>query len=87
MNNNPRCLYNNTFDKFINEDANAILGELCDRYHGNALTTTIEAWKNEISLDKYLIWYSTVERIGLPFGTTPNRKFGEIYAKYQICKF
>lgn len=55
MNNNPRCLYNNTFDKFINEDANAILGELCDRYHGNALTTTIEAWKNEISLDKYLI--------------------------------
>lgn len=50
MNNNPRCLYNNTFDKFINEDANAILGELCDRYHGNALTTTIEAWKNEITI-------------------------------------
>ena len=22
MNNNPRCLYNNGFDKFINEDAN-----------------------------------------------------------------
>ena len=50
MNNNPRCLYNNIFDKFINEDANAILGELCDRYHGNALTTTIEAWKNEITI-------------------------------------
>ena len=50
MNNNPRCLYNNTFGKFINEDANAILGELCDRYHGNALTTTIEAWKNEITI-------------------------------------
>lgn len=94
MNNNPRCLYDNGFDKFINEEANAILGELCDRYHGNALTTTIEAWKNEILLDKYLIWYSMVERIGLPSGTTPNRffeqsnrKFGEIYAKYQICKF
>jgi hypothetical protein len=29
MNNNPRCLYNNTFDKFINEDANVILGDLC----------------------------------------------------------
>lgn len=50
--------------------------------------------KNEISLDKYLIWYSTAERIGLPSGTTPNRffeqtnrKFGEIYAKYQTCKF
>lgn len=50
MNNNPRCLYNNGFDEFINEDANAILGELCDRYHGNALTTTIEAWKNEITI-------------------------------------
>lgn len=50
MNNNPRCLYNNTFDEFINEDANAILGELFDRYHGNALTTTIEAWKNEITI-------------------------------------
>ncbi len=50
MNNNPRCLYNNTLDEFINEDENAILGELCDRYHGNALTTTIEAWKNEITI-------------------------------------
>lgn len=28
MNNNPRCLYNNTFDKFINEDANVVLGDL-----------------------------------------------------------
>ncbi len=55
MNNNPRCLYNNSFDEFINEDANAILGELCDRYHGNALTTTIEAWKNEITIMQNVI--------------------------------
>lgn len=45
--------------------------------------------RNEIQLDKYLIWYSTAERIGLLVETTPkeffeqsNRKFGEIYAKY-----
>lgn len=31
--------------------------------------------KNEIPLDKYLIWYSTAERIGLPVETTPNRFF------------
>lgn len=52
MNNNPRCLYNNTFDKFINENANAILGELCDRYHGNALTTTIERGRMKLQLCK-----------------------------------
>lgn len=47
--------------------------------------------RNEIQLDKYLIWYSTAERIGLPFETTPkeffeqsNRKFGEIYAKFIL---
>ncbi|MGN1203208.1 MAG: hypothetical protein ACI4RF_07915 [Eubacterium sp.] len=31
--------------------------------------------KIEISLDKYLIWYSTADRIGLPVETTPNRFF------------
>lgn len=47
--------------------------------------------RNEIQLDKYLIWYSTAERIGLLVETTPkeffeqsNRKFGEIYAKYIL---
>ncbi len=28
------------------------MGELCDRYHGDALTTTREAWKSEISIMK-----------------------------------
>lgn len=48
----------------------------------------------EIQLDKYLICYLTADSIGLPTETTPkevfeqtNRKFGEIYAKYQTCKF
>lgn len=31
--------------------------------------------KNEIHLDKYLIWYSTADNIGLPVKTTPNEFF------------
>ncbi len=47
-----RCLYNNHFDSFIKTDDNIIFGILCDRYHGEALTTTREAWKSEISIMK-----------------------------------
>lgn len=43
-----RCLYNSSFEKFINTDENSIFGALCDNYHGDALTTTREAWKSEI---------------------------------------
>ena len=50
MNNSPRCLYYNSFSGFLNESESSVLGLLCDRYHGNALTTTIEAWKGEISI-------------------------------------
>ncbi len=50
-----RCLYNNSFKKFIEEDINFILGELCDQYHGVALTTTREAWKGEISIMKEVL--------------------------------
>lgn len=52
MNRSTRCLYNNTFLSFINSDANSIFGMLCDNYHGDALTTTREAWKSEIELMK-----------------------------------
>ena len=50
MTNNRRCLYNNSLTLFIHEKDTTILGELCDNYHGNALTSTIEAWKGEISI-------------------------------------
>ena len=33
-------------------DENSIFGALCDNYHGDALTTTREAWKSEISIIK-----------------------------------
>ena len=45
-----RCLYNSSFDEFIKADSNAIFGTLCDNYHGEALTTTREAWREEISI-------------------------------------
>ena len=47
-----RCLYNSSFENFINADDNSIFGALCDNYHGDALTTTREAWKSEISIIK-----------------------------------
>jgi len=50
MNNNPRCLYNSSIADFLARDADSIFGILCDNYHGDALTTTREAWKEEISI-------------------------------------
>ena len=50
MTNNPRCLYNNYFKEFLSESERSILGALCDNYHGDARTTTREAWKSEISI-------------------------------------
>lgn len=50
-----RCLYNSSFTDFLNTDDNTIFGVLCDRYHGEALTTTREAWKSEISIMKDIL--------------------------------
>lgn len=50
-----RCLYNSSFKEFINADDNSIFGVLCERYHGEALTTTREAWKAEISITKDIL--------------------------------
>ncbi len=48
MNASPRCLYNSDFASFLSTDINSIFGILCDNYHGEALTTTREAWKSEL---------------------------------------
>lgn len=50
-----RCLYNSSFTDFLNTDDNTMFGVLCDRYHGEALTTTREAWKSEISIMKDIL--------------------------------
>ena len=50
MSNNPRCLYDNSFTAFLSDTDMSILGMLCDNYHGEARTTTREAWKAEIGI-------------------------------------
>lgn len=45
-----RCLYKSDFSSFIEADAYSILGHIHDAYHGQALTTTDEAWLGEIQL-------------------------------------
>lgn len=50
-----RCLYIDSFENFKTDDDNLIFGKLCDSYHGEALTTTREAWKSEIVIMKEVL--------------------------------
>ena len=50
-----RCLYNSSFENFINSDNDSILGELNRKDHGVVLTTSMEAWESEISIMKDVI--------------------------------
>lgn len=50
MNASPRCLFNSDFASFLHSDINSTFGTLCDNYHGEALTTTREAWKAELGI-------------------------------------
>ena len=60
MSNSTRCLYNSSFAEFIHEDEDSIFGKLCEQYHGEALTTTREAWRDEITIMKQVLSpYST----------------------------
>ena len=45
-----RCLYLSDFKSFIEADPYYILGRIHDAYHGQALTTTDEAWLGEIHI-------------------------------------
>lgn len=71
MSNNPRCLYNNGFEEFLCDSETSVFGLLCDQYHGEALTITREAWKEEISIMQNMI-------SGL------NEKNGQIIFEYDI---
>ncbi len=55
MKENPRCLYVNSFSGFIHDTDMSVLGILVDHYHGEARTTTIEAWKGEIAIMRDLL--------------------------------
>ena len=50
-----RCLYHSSFQNFMKADNNSIFGTLCENYHGEALTTTREAWLGEISILKNVL--------------------------------
>lgn len=50
MGNHPRCLYESNISSFLSREKEALLGLLCDNYHGNEFTTTREAWKGEIGI-------------------------------------
>ena len=65
MSKSTRCLYHNTIGEFFNEDPNATLGILCANYHGDALTTTREAWEGEIAILKRALrhWQDSDGRI------------------------
>ena len=47
---NNRCLYTAAFREFLNKEPLAVLGALHNNYHGDALTTTDEAWMGEIEV-------------------------------------
>ena len=55
MINSPRCLYNSSLAAFSAADENSVFGILCDQYHGDALTTTREAWRSEITILKQVL--------------------------------
>ena len=56
MSDNPRCLYEDNFIDFIGDADRSILGALCDNYHGDARTTTRDAWKEEISIMREIVF-------------------------------
>ena len=50
-----RCLYNSDFTTFLYTDSASIYRILDDNYHGEALTTTRDAWKAEINIMKNVV--------------------------------
>ncbi|MBO5570486.1 MAG: DUF2075 domain-containing protein [Clostridia bacterium] len=50
MLNSSRCLYESSFDAFLHSEKNTVFGTLCANYHGEARTTTRDAWQAEISI-------------------------------------
>ena len=71
MKKSTRCLYYEDLSIFYFEDENAILGFMTNNYNGTLLTTSIEAWKEEISIIKELI---------KPY----NKENGKVIFEYDI---
>jgi len=50
MEKKPRCLYDNDILTFLLQEKKSVFGVLCEGYHGDALTTTREAWLGELEI-------------------------------------
>lgn len=66
-----RCLYNDNFATFLYTDSASIYRILDDNYHGEALTTTRDAWKAEIDIMKNVV-------------SSLNNTDGQIIFEYDI---
>ena len=67
----PRCLYNSDLATFLYTDSASIYRILDDNYHGEALTTTRDAWKAEIDIMKNVV-------------SSLNNTDGQIIFEYDI---
>ena len=65
MRKTPRCLFESNIASFLEKDEDSIFGAIDKNYHGDALTTTREAWIGEIEiLQKALLdWKNSDGRI------------------------
>ena len=70
-----RCMYHSSFKEFIKAEPLKVLGAIHDEFHGEALTTTNDAWKNEIEIlqrallpweseDAHIIFEYDIPRLG-----------------------
>ena len=55
MNGSSRCLYEDGFCGFLENDEQSILGTLAEKYNGQVQTTQIDAWKEELSIMRELV--------------------------------
>ena len=66
-----RCLYSASFNEFLKKDKLSVLGALHSNYHGEALTTTDEAWIGEIEI---------LQNVLLPW----SKEAAQIVFEYEI---
>jgi hypothetical protein len=75
MGKSSRCLFDGDLDSFLVKEKESIFGILCERYHGNALTTQRETWTREIEIlqaalipwkesDGHIIFEYDIPRLG-----------------------
>lgn len=54
-NHSPRCLYHDSLRNFCAADETFVFGKLCENFHGEALTTTRDAWIGELAILKQVL--------------------------------